>query len=422
MTLLNTILVPQESVNDEFLSLKSIYVKNGQFVESDTLIAELETSKALLEIRAESSGYVKIYVAENTDVLIGHKMFEFYDLPIEEEVIIDVKENNNIDMTLSADVTKSTRFSNAALKHINSNSIDISNIKSNKFITTKDFLPILTTQSSVSVLDKKNITINPDREEVDLKPISKSKKIEFEYLYSINSSSVISRLAIEVSVKSIESIRATQNFINSTPLPTIIHEVSRLLVKYPNLNSYYFEGQQAFYKNINIGFAIDDGVNGLKVASILNTDKLSLNEVEENISDLTTKYSGNQLSIKDLTSATFTITDLFNSNVKSFHPLVNNKNSCILGISSLANNHFTIDVSFDHRISSGKEIALFLTDLKFRLEARFNNYSLDQPNEKINCIKCYRGFEDDSQGKLFFQKVINSKYNGYICSNCLIGW
>ena len=68
---------------------------------------------------------------------------------------------------------------------------------------------------------------------------------------------------------------------------------------------------------------------------------------------------------------TFTITDLYNSDIISFHPLVNNNNSCILGVSSLNNNQFNIDLSFDHRLTSGKEVSNFLTELKFRLEARF---------------------------------------------------
>jgi hypothetical protein len=252
----------------------------------------------------------------------------------------------------------------------------------------------------------------------------KSKKREFEYLYSVNSSSVISRLAVSILVSNKEAISKSQHFIKSTPLPSIVQEVSKLLLKYPNLNSFYLDGQQAFYTKVNIGFALDDGSNGLKVASIIDVDSLTLNSIEENISDLSLKYSNNQLNILELTSATFTITDLFNSNIISFHPLVNNNNSCILGVSSLHKDEFIIDLSFDHRLTSGKEVSQFLGDLKFRLEARFNK-GLKESNESlpdIQCVKCYRDLTEDIDGNIFFQKVINSKYNGYICSNCLNGW
>ena len=69
MALINTILAPQESVNDQFLSLISIMVKTGEYVKSNTLIAELETSKAVVEVRAENDGYIKVFVELNDDVV-----------------------------------------------------------------------------------------------------------------------------------------------------------------------------------------------------------------------------------------------------------------------------------------------------------------------------------------------------------------
>ena len=85
---------------------------------------------------------------------------------------------------------------------------------------------------------------------------------------------------------------------------------------------------------------------------------------------------------------------------------------------------FIIDLSFDLRLTSGKVVSQFLGYLKFRLEARFNK-GLKESNESlpdIQCVKCYRDLTEDIDGNIFFQKVINSKYNGYICSNCLNGW
>ena len=374
MALINTILAPQESVNDQFLSLISIMVKTGEYVKSNTLIAELETSKAVVEVRAENDGYIKVFVELNDDVKIGSKMFEFYDTPIEKDLKDDITINEtelpNEDYTFEK---IKTVFSKAALKYIENNNINKDKLATLSFVTTKDLIPKKVTNKSDSLIERGNIKvsiINPT--EKIIKPLSKNKKREFEYLHSVNSSSVISRLSIAINIKNKEAISKSQHFIKSTPLPSIVQEVSKLLLKYPNLNSFYLDGQQAFYSNVNIGFAIDDASNGLKVASILNADTLILSAIEESISDLSLKYSNNQLNIIELTSATFTITDLFNTNIISFHPLVNNNNSCILGVSSLHKEDFIIDLSFDHRLTSGKEASLFLDDLKFRLENRFN--------------------------------------------------
>jgi hypothetical protein len=425
MALINTIYAPQESVNDQFLSIISLFAKTGEFVKSDTLIAELETSKAVVEIRAEYDGYIYVLVEENTDIKIGSKMFEFYDAPIEHELkienIVVEKEQNLTEQFAKVKTT----FSKAALKYIEENKINKDELNKFSFVTTKDLL----SKKETNEFDKiSEIRINKIKETNNsdkiIKSISKSKKREFEYLYSVNSSSVISRLSIAINVSSKETISLSQHFIKSTPLPSVVQEVSKLLLKYPNLNSFYLDGEQAFYNKINIGFAIDDGLNGLKVASILDTNSLTLNEIEQIISDLSLKYSNNQLNVLELTSATFTITDLFNSNIINFHPLVNNNNSCILGISSLNKEEFIIDLSFDHRLTSGKEVSQFLNDLKFRLETRFNkaNENIKKSLFDVKCLKCYRDLDEDMDGNIFFQKVINSKYNGFICSNCLNGF
>ena len=425
MALINTILAPQESVNDQFLSLISLLVKNNDFVKSNTLIAELETSKAVVEVRAEYDGYIKVFVEENTDIKIGSKMFEFYDTSIEKGTKADIAPpEKNLPIKEHVEKVK-TVFSKAALKYIENNKINKDDFSTLSYVTTKDLIPkILINEVDTSLERRITITKEINTSEKVLKPILKSKKREFEYLYSVNSSSVISRLAVSISVSNKDAISKSQHFIKSTPLPSIVQEVSKLLFKYPNLNSFYLDGEQAFYTKVNIGIALDDGSNGLKVASISNANSLPLSTIEETISDLSLKYSSNQLNILELTSATFTITDLFNSNIINFHPLVNNNNSCILGISSLHKEEFIIDLSFDHRLTSGKEVSQFLSDLKFRLEARFNNgqNDLKESPPDIQCIKCYRDFTEDNEGSIFFQKVINSKHNGYICSNCLNGW
>ena len=424
MALINTIFAPQESVNDQFLSLISLFVKSGDFINSDMVIAELETSKAVVEIRADMDGYIKVFVEENTDISIGSKMFEFYDTPIEKE-IKNITSKIEADSTITTkEVKNETVFSLAALKYIDANNFKKSEFSKLSFVTTKDLIPKKLEDKTINSLKSSKIDISEiNASEKVIKPISKSKKIEFDYLQSVNSSSVISRLSISISVQNKSLISKSQHFIKSTPLPTVVHEVSKLLLKYPSLNSFYLNGEQAFYKNVNIGFAIDDGINGLKVASILSSDSLTLSSIEEKISDLTLKYSSNQLSILELSSATFTITDLFNTDIISFHPLVNVNNGCILGISSLKKEEFIIDLSFDHRLTSGKEVSQFLGELKFRLEARFNSGIVDS-NESypdIQCVKCYRGLDEDIDGNIFFQKVINSKFNGYVCSNCLNG-
>jgi pyruvate/2-oxoglutarate dehydrogenase complex dihydrolipoamide acyltransferase (E2) component len=426
MKLINAIFAPHESVNDEFLSLVNVYVKTGDLVEKNKLLAELETSKALVEVRSDHEGYVVVHAKQNTDVKVGSMMFEIYDLPVSEFSNVEIKiENNGIEKKENNIVHTETKFSKDALDYINKNNIDTKKFSGLAFVTMKDILPKEKNkfgkneakQSFDSSVKETNLSTKTT------KPLSANKKREFEYLYSVNSSSVISRLSTVVVVNNKENIGNAQNFIKSTPLPTIIHEVSKLLMKYPNLNSFYINGEQAFYNNIHIGFALDDGKNGLKVAAVLNANELSLKAIEDSISELSLKYPNNQLTVQELTAATFTITDLFNTNVVSFHPLINSNNGAILGVSGFHNGEFIIDLSFDHRLTNGKEVSQFLDDLKFRLESRFSSAKSNSEVEKdIHCFKCLRDVSDDLDGNLYFIKVANAHDSGYICSNCLKGW
>jgi pyruvate/2-oxoglutarate dehydrogenase complex dihydrolipoamide acyltransferase (E2) component len=426
MKLINAIFAPHESVNDEFLSLVNVYVKTGDFAEKNKLLAELETSKALVEVRSDHEGYVVVHAKQNSDVKVGSMMFEIFDSPIAEIANVEIKiETNGSVKKDKIDAHSETKFSKDALDYINKNNIDEKKFNGLAFVTMKDILP---KEKNKSAKNEAKQSFDSSVKETNLstktnRPLSANKKREFEYLYSVNSSSVISRLSTIVVVNNKDNIGNAQNFIKSTPLPTIIHEVSKLLMKYPNLNSFYINGEQAFYNDIHVGFALDDGKNGLKVAAVLNTNELSLKAIEDSISELSLKYPNNQLTVQELTAATFTITDLFNTNVVSFHPLINSNNGAILGVSGFHNGEFIIDLSFDHRLTNGREVSQFLDDLKFRLENRFNSAKSNNNVENdIHCFKCLRDINDDLDGNLYFIKVANAHDNGYICSNCLKGW
>jgi pyruvate/2-oxoglutarate dehydrogenase complex dihydrolipoamide acyltransferase (E2) component len=433
MSVISTIYASQESVNDDYISLLAVYVKTGDQVVRDSLLAEFETSKAVMEVRAEADGYVAVLVQPNTDIKVGSKMFELSDSPVVATGITAGGNNgSNESVTVNADPPlQQTKFSKAAADYLEKKGMNAAAFKHLAFVTTKDLQDTekdkvhaakshhQNSNGSIPAIVKET---NPAGKTI--KPLAANKRREYEFLYSVNSSSVISRLSTFIKVDNKENIGLSQNFIKSTPLPTVIHEISRLLLKFPNLNSFYINGEQAFYNVINVGFALDDGKTGLKVASIFDTDKQSLYQVEESISQLSLKYTAQELKVDELTSCTFTITDLYNTGVLSFHPLINSNNSSILGISGYNNGGFVLDLSFDHRLTSGKEVSLFLEDLKFRLEHRFatNAHSNNHALEDIQCFNCYRHMNDDLDGNIYFTKIKNTKHDGYICSNCLKGW
>ena len=425
--ILEIIKTPQESVNDDSVVIVKIYVKNGDKIEKDQILAEIETSKANIDIHSQEGGFVKCLCEENQDVLIGETLFEIYSKKLDNTKVSTNKSDVSEKITDSNKEVLTiinTKFTKGAEQLILKNKIERSIFKNMQFVSIHEVNNYLQPKK-----DKPTLKINKELELITIdkdlilneEKLGKKKLNEIKYLSNVNSTGLVSRLTIFIN-SNLNQIAKNQNFISSTPLPLVVYEVSRLLLKYPNMNSFFYSDNIMSHDGVNIGIAYDNGINGLKVASINNTDSKDLNSIEESISELSIKYNENKLSLKEISSASFTITDLFASGVCNFHPLVNINNSVILGICGLNNGGFNIEVSFDHRISNGLEVSKFLNDLKYRLEARFNITDSKTSVSHISCSKCLRDLNDNLDGQVEFVKVINSKEEGILCSICLSGW
>ena len=316
-------------------------------------------------------------------------------------------------------------FSNKAKELIKINDLDLNLFKEYQYVNSKIVNLFLEVNQGEDSVDEKmvNPTLNihnPPVGDYKTEKISKIKLNEIKYLSGLNSSGMISRISINVNLDKY-SIEKSQNFIKNTPLPLVIYEVSRLLLSYPNLNSFFENNNVYVHNNINLGIAFDNNLNGLKVLNISETNKLKLLEIEESILELSQKYDNNKLSQEDITGSTFTITDLYSSNISNFHPLINFNNSAILGIGGDINGVFKLELSFDHRISSGLEVSNFLNELKQRFEYRKED--LDTSYDEVQCYKCLRSVYDNLNNQVFFTEVIYGNVGKkHICSICQSGW
>jgi len=101
-----------------------------------------------------------------------------------------------------------------------------------------------------------------------------------------------------------------------------------------------------------------------------NTNNLDLVEIEKSLSGGIYSYFKSKLSVEEITGSTFTISDLSAFGVDRFIPLVNYKQSAILGISSVDKKleRLNLSLTFDHRITEGKMAAQFLSKLVKAIE------------------------------------------------------
>jgi pyruvate dehydrogenase E2 component (dihydrolipoamide acetyltransferase) len=153
-------------------------------------------------------------------------------------------------------------------------------------------------------------------------------------------------------------------------LELAMHHAALLLGDFPDLNGYYAQGRAFSYRHVSIGFAINAGYS-LKVPVVRNCNTAAPLEIARAVRDLSLRYMREELTNDDLTGGTFTVTDLSGHAVVHFVPVLNDRQSAILGICAPRPGTGTRDLvlTFDHRISDGMRAATFLGELRASLEA-----------------------------------------------------
>ena len=170
------------------------------------------------------------------------------------------------------------------------------------------------------------------------------------------------------------------NAFNGSSLPVIIYELAHLLKATPSLTAFYNQNEIYFYDDVHVGVAMDVG-KGLKVVTLRDTAKLMPAQIFENLTDFAMRDIEGMLTEQDITGSTFTVTDLSAQNILQHQPLINGRQSGILGVgadAALAGHPMTLTLTFDHRVLTGREAATFLNTLKRKILA----FTLPTPSDE----------------------------------------
>jgi pyruvate dehydrogenase E2 component (dihydrolipoamide acetyltransferase) len=159
----------------------------------------------------------------------------------------------------------------------------------------------------------------------------------------------------------------------------LTYAVSRTLREFPDLNA-RLEGQEIkVLEDIHLGVAVATP-EGLIVPVIRHADQRSLGDIAQQSAQLAEKAQARKLALDEVSGGTFTITNLGAYGIEIFTPLVNYPQCAILGVGRVAERPVVVpgridvrsmmyvSLSFDHRIIDGAPAALFLQQLKQRLE------------------------------------------------------
>jgi pyruvate/2-oxoglutarate dehydrogenase complex dihydrolipoamide acyltransferase (E2) component len=364
---LKEIIAPKENADDKVI-IKKLFFKNKDKVSKSDEIIELETSKTAIALEADIDGFIEYTVKPNASVGIGDVIIKIHDT--DEFIPKEIKSNtnNNENKVIDKVITKDAQL------YIQENKIDISSIQKT-VIKLSDVLEINKKDDSNKRLND-DFLLSSFKSDLPIKkiPLSLSKKTEIAALSSIQSGHLVSTIFYNLDdCDFFKNDNDSSSFSNNV-LSIITHEVSQLLKKYPKLNSYYLDNNIMQYEIINLGIAIDID-DGLKVFTIRNSDKLDLKSIKKEIAQGIYTYLRKNLTTNQITGSTFTITDLSSYGVDKFVPLINYKQSAILGLSSIDKklNRLTLSLSFDHRVTEGKLATNFLSDLCKNLKKNVAN-------------------------------------------------
>ncbi len=389
---------PGESISE--VEIATWLVSDGDYVEKDQTIAEVDSDKATLELPAESSGIITLKAVEGDVVKVGQVVCLIdtsaerpagLNPPKKEEVI---ESTNQVEtkqvITPNPDPIKkevsyaSGTPSPAAAKIMVENNINAQQVNGSGRdgrITKSDVVLALSAGFDTNSSNGWGGTRDQSREKMSML----RRKIA-ERLVSVKNETAMLTTFNEVDMKPIMDIRAKykdafakHHEVNLGFMSFFTKAVTEALNLYPAVNAQIDGAEVVFHNYADIGIAVSSP-KGLMVPVVRNAEQMSLAEIEREIKRLAVKARDGKITPDDMTGGTFTITNggVFGSMLST--PIINPPQSAILGMHNVVERPVAINgkveirpimyvaLSYDHRIIDGKESVSFLVKVKEMLE------------------------------------------------------
>jgi len=367
--------------------------KEGEPVNQDDVIAEIETDKVVLEVLAQSDGVItKIIKSEGEIVSSSEVIGEFSessDIPSttsnskEDETVDEVKE-------LKTDKPATKKIGPAAKKIILEENIDPNDVKPSgkgERITKADLINHLDSNNAVSKSTHSiDISSNSERPKKRV-PMSRLRSTIAKRLVSVKQETAMLTTFNEVDMLPIKELRSKygaefekEHEVKLGFMGFFVIAAVQALKKFPVVNA-SIDGDDVVYHGFqDIGVAVSTE-RGLVVPIIKDADTKSLPEIEKSILSYSEKARTGKLSIEEMQGGTFTISNggIFGSLLST--PILNAPQTAILGMHAIQDRPVAIDgqvsirpmmylaMSYDHRLLDGKEAVTFLVSIKEQLES-----------------------------------------------------
>jgi 2-oxoglutarate dehydrogenase E2 component (dihydrolipoamide succinyltransferase) len=386
---------PGESIKE--VEIATWLVKDGDYVEKDQAIAEVDSDKATLELPAEASGIITLKAEEGDAVAVGAVVCHIDTDGVKPSGDAPVAETAKTVEAPKAEVkAEAPKAAPVAAAPAATYASGTPSPAARKILDEKNIAPASITGTGKDGRITKDDAVNAVPSMGT--PTGGSRGTERTKL-SMLRRKVAERL---VAAKNETAMLTTFNEVNMTPINTLRNEykdafkakhggiglgymsfftkaVTRALKLFPDVNSMMDGDHKIAFDFCDISIAVS-GPKGLMVPVVRNAENLTFRGVEADIKRLAIKARDGQITVDDMTGGTFTITNggVFGSMLST--PIINPPQSGILGMHNIIERPIAVNgkveihpmmyvaLSYDHRIIDGRESVGFLVAVKEALE------------------------------------------------------
>ncbi len=380
-----------ESITE--VTIANWFKKNGDYVNLDEVLCEIESDKATFELPAESAGILEILAEAGKTLQIGESICKIVGVSgdaagtnlAKAEEKSEAKSKETASTTLSSATPVAAKI--LADKGISADAVKGSGPGGK--VTKEDALKA--EKSAPALAEKKDATpaetkvLVGDRE-VDRQKMSSLRKTVARRLVSVKNETAMLTTFNEVDMKPVMDIRARykdkfkeKHEVGLGFMSFFTKAVCAAMKDFPVVNA-MIDGDEIIYNRfVDVSIAVS-APKGLVVPVIRNAEKRSFADIEKEVVRLATRARDNKLTIEEMTGGTFTITNggVFGSMLST--PIINAPQSAILGMHNIVERPVAINgevvvrpimyvaLSYDHRIIDGRESVGFLVKVKQLLE------------------------------------------------------
>lgn len=377
-----------ESINE--VTLLKWTKKDGEWVERDEVIAELESEKATFEVNAEQAGMLTIVGKEGDTLNIGDVLAKIDETaakpesaaaPAPQEAAVPAPVKNAAPVTAVSNDIKATPVASAIIAD---KKVDPSNIKptgAGGKIVKHDVLEALANPGKKAFAGGELYSRNVRQEKM-----SNLRKTISKRLVEAKNTTAMLTTFNEVDMTRIMEVRKQYkdkfkelHAVNLGFMSFFAKACAIALGEWPSVNAYIDGDQLVYHDYADISIAVSTP-RGLTVPVMRNVESLSMADIEKKVVELAGKARDSKLTAEELQGGTFTITNggVFGSLMST--PIINIPQSAILGMHKIQERPMAINgqvvvrpmmyvaLSYDHRIIDGRESVSFLVRVKELLE------------------------------------------------------